>query len=458
MIKSIKEKLRNANDIQFCLFAGIAAFCTYFSMYAFRKPFGAATYSEIQQIFGFDFKIFISISQLAGYCLSKFIGVKVISETSYDKRAYMILLFLGMAFASLLGFATVPDQIKPLFMFINGLFLGMIWGLVCGFIEGRQTSDILGAFLCASFILASGYVKQVGKYLMDTWNIPEVWMPFSVGLLFVPLVLLSVFCLTSIPRPTITDQALKQKRNPISKSERWNFFGRFAPGLCCLMAIYVLLTIFRTIRDDFAAEFWQGASMDGASLFSASETPIAFLVTFSMILLYFVRSNSRSFMILNIMMIAGVSLLGLSGYLYLNAKISPLQFMIASGFGVYLAYVPFNYVLFDNLTALLGLQFTCGFLITLADALGYTGSVICYFYKNFFASEINWHDFMVQLAILTSVIALILLLISYNYFSRKIDHKVDNSLLELAEKKTKPKVFSGLNKKTPAEHCGSCII
>ncbi|MGH1561117.1 hypothetical protein ACRAWD_32110 [Caulobacter segnis] len=37
--------LERANPLAFTLFAGLAGFCAYFSMYAFRKPFAAATFS-----------------------------------------------------------------------------------------------------------------------------------------------------------------------------------------------------------------------------------------------------------------------------------------------------------------------------------------------------------------------------------------------------------------------------
>lgn len=63
----------------------------------------------------------------------------------------------------LMGLA--PSILAPLALFANGLGLGMIWGLVFGFLEGRRLSEVLGAMLCASFILASGGVKSVGKVL-----------------------------------------------------------------------------------------------------------------------------------------------------------------------------------------------------------------------------------------------------------------------------------------------------
>jgi uncharacterized membrane protein len=57
----------------------VAAFGTYFCMYAFRKPFAAGTYADLE-FAGMNYKILLIITQVAGYTLSKFIGIKVISE------------------------------------------------------------------------------------------------------------------------------------------------------------------------------------------------------------------------------------------------------------------------------------------------------------------------------------------------------------------------------------------
>ena len=43
----------------------------------------------------------------------------------------------------------------------------MVFGLVLGFLEGRQTTELLAAGLCASFILADGIMKSVGQNFID---------------------------------------------------------------------------------------------------------------------------------------------------------------------------------------------------------------------------------------------------------------------------------------------------
>ena len=54
-------------------------------MYAFRKPFTAAKYEDMVWL-GIGFKTILIASQVTGYTLSKFIGIKLISEMPAEKR------------------------------------------------------------------------------------------------------------------------------------------------------------------------------------------------------------------------------------------------------------------------------------------------------------------------------------------------------------------------------------
>jgi hypothetical protein len=202
MMNRMRLWLTQANPVVFVLFAGLAGFCAYFSMYAFRKPFTAATFDAVPGWhLALDYKIALVIAQVAGYALSKLIGVKVIAEMRPERRAAAILILIGASWIALVLFALTPAPWNVAALFLNGLPLGLIWGLVFGFMEGRRTSEVLGAILCASFILSSGVVKSVGKALMQTWHVSAFWMPAAVGLVFMPVLALSVLALAALPPP-----------------------------------------------------------------------------------------------------------------------------------------------------------------------------------------------------------------------------------------------------------------
>ena len=76
-------------------------------MYAFRKPFTAGIYADMQ-LWGVDYKIILISTQVIGYMLSKFLGIRVVSEISAAKRITSILLLIGIAWLSLLLFALTP--------------------------------------------------------------------------------------------------------------------------------------------------------------------------------------------------------------------------------------------------------------------------------------------------------------------------------------------------------------
>jgi hypothetical protein len=130
-------------------------------MYGFRKPFTAAGYG------GAGAKAWLVTAQVMGYMVSKFIGIKVIAEMAAAGRARALLGLIGIAHAVLLVFAVVPAPVDAVCLFVNGLALGMVFGLVLGFVEGRCMTEVFVAGLCASFILADGVSKSAGSLLLQ---------------------------------------------------------------------------------------------------------------------------------------------------------------------------------------------------------------------------------------------------------------------------------------------------
>ena len=89
-------------------YAGAAAFATYFCMYAFRKPFVAASF-EGQKFLGSDIllKTALAISQVIGYTVSKYVGIKLCSEATGARRAWLLLGMILFAEASLFAFGVL---------------------------------------------------------------------------------------------------------------------------------------------------------------------------------------------------------------------------------------------------------------------------------------------------------------------------------------------------------------
>src|ERR1700733_11647163 len=105
MRRTLNQWLRNASPVAFTSFASLAGFTTYFSMYAFRKPFAAASFGHVDGWhYALDFKIALVLAQLIGYAASKFIGIRVISGMERTWRAQAILGLIGASWLALVAF------------------------------------------------------------------------------------------------------------------------------------------------------------------------------------------------------------------------------------------------------------------------------------------------------------------------------------------------------------------
>lgn len=373
------------------LLGGLAAFSAYFAMYAFRKPLTVATYSGVGlHPFGLDYKSALVIMQVIGYAVSKFFGIRIISGFGRRGRAAAIAGLIGLAWLALLAFAVLPPSLGLACIVFNGLPLGMIWGLVFSYIEGRRVSELLSAMLCASFIVSSGVVKSVGALLLQA-GVSERWMPVLAGIPFMPLLLLSLWILERLPPPTPEDEAERTRREPMTRRDRADFLRENGLPLALLVAGYVLLTAMRDFRDNFAAEIWSALGYGGsAAVFSQSEIPVAIIALSGLAALMLVRDNVRALLAMHGLILLGGLAMGLGTLAFQAGWLGAMPWMIINGAGLYLAYTPFNGMLFDRMIAVLGRVSNAGFLIYIADSSGYAGSVALLVWRSLFAPGLNW--------------------------------------------------------------------
>lgn len=405
----------------FALFAAFAAFTCYFAMYAFRKPFTAAWFDG-QVAFGgaVTLKTALVLSQIIGYTLSKYIGVKVCSETTGARRGVTLTGLILASQASLVLFAVLPGSWKIVAMFLNGLPLGMVWGLVVAYLEGRRCSDFVMAALCGSFIVASAAVKDVGRWLMNAWNVSEGWMPAATGALFLPVFAIAVHLLSSMPEPNELDQAARKPRAAMDKSARRAFLRRYAPGLLLLLVFYFFLTAYRDFRDNYGVEIFRslGYGADQSGIFSRADIPVAVASLFALALLNTLKNNRLALMLTYVFMMLGMLVLVGSSLARNHQMISGLAWMVATGLGTYLAFAPINAVLFERLMAATGSAGTAVFGIQLADSIGYTGSVMIQLYKDLGTPKDSYLTYFSHFSIILGIGGFALVAAGALYFLR----------------------------------------
>ena len=417
--KPLTPWLTSASEPLFAAYAITTSFSTYFCMYAFRKPFTAASFAD-ETLWQLDLKTALVISQLLGYAISKFLGIKFCSEITPSRRATALVGLVLMAQIALVLFAVAPPEFQLVAIFFNGLPLGMVWGMVVGFLEGRRTSELLLAGLSCSFIVASGAVKDVGRWLMTSYSVTETWMPALTGFFFLPLFLVSVWLLNQIPQPSTADIEARVLRQPMDATHRLAFVRHFFLGLLMLFPVYFFLTAYRDFRDNYGVEIFQelGYTQEPA-LFTRSELPVAFGVILALAALNLIRDNRRGLFGAYLMMTGGTLLLGVSTLLLDAGHISGLSWMILVGLGSYLAYVPYGSVLFDRMIASTHVVGTAVFAIYVADAIGYTGSIGLQLYKDLGHSEMSRFGFFRIYTYFMSGFGSALLVGSCIYFLRR---------------------------------------
>jgi MFS family permease len=355
-----------------------------------------------------------------GYMLSKFAGIKFIAELKNFGRLRMSMILVGTAWLCLLGFGLVPAPWGMLFMFFNGFLLGFMWGVIFSYLEGRRTTDLMGAVMAVSFIFAGGFTRSVGKWLMVEWSVSETWMPFFTGLVFVIPLLLFLWLLEKIPPPDEADKKDRTERLPMNAESRILFFKKFGTGLVIVSVTDLFLTVMRDIRDNYMANIWNelGYGAD-YSIFTRTETITCLLVLLVMGLLVLIRKNIRALRMVHLVIAAGFIIAGVSSLLFITGKLDGALWMQAVSLGLYMGYIPFNCIFFERLIASFKIAGNVGFLIYFADAFGYLGSVTVMLSKEFIRFNVNWSEFYSHGVVIGSLLGLAGTFFSLIYFSKR---------------------------------------
>jgi len=421
LLESGRKRVSRWPNISITLLASLAAFSCYTSMYAFRKAFAAGTFEHLTYLH-IDYKVWLVLTQMIGYTLSKFYGIRFIAESSSKKRAVYLIRLVLISWVALLAFALVPAPWNIAFMLINGFPLGMIWGLVFSYLEGRKTTEFMGAVMSISLIFASGFVKTVARTLMSVTPVNEYWMPFITGLIFIIPFLLSVYCLELIPAPTKEDQELRTKRIPMDAVQRKNFLKSFLPGIIFTLVIYVLLTILRDMRDNFEVEIWANFNIHDNHIYTQTDTIVSLAVLLIISLLILIKNNLKAFTVIHIIIIIGCVLAGIATLIFDRHYIGPIAWMCLVGLGLYMAYIPYNAIFYERMIANFHFKSNVGFIIYISDSVGYLGSASVLIFREFTTMNISWGIFFKDTVYMVSIVGGICAIASLIYFRSKTVH------------------------------------
>lgn len=414
----ISKWLRNS-PLLFLLIVSFASFVVYTCMYGFRKPYTVGLYADLSFL-GISYKVCLVIAQVLGYMISKFFGIRFIAGMQAQKRIQYILVCILLAWISLLLFAVIPAPYNLICLFLNGLPLGLVFGLVFGFLEGRKTTEIMGAFLASSFIFASGLSKTAGKWLLLTLHIKEEWMPFAAGAIFVIPMIFALWLLKQTPAPSPEDILLRTVRNPMTKQERKYFLKQFGWILLPAVASYVIFTIVRDFCEDFANELWiETGFQNNASIFVFTSTIMSLAVLFIIANFFRIQSNKKAFFATHYLIVAGIICSFLATLLFNLQLVSPVVWMVIATTGLYLAYLPFNCLYFERFISMYKITGNVGFVMYIADAFGYLGTVLVLLIKEFVPLKYSWVNFFSGLFYAAAIFGALLILYTVHQHTKK---------------------------------------
>ena len=396
----------------------IAAFGCYFCVYGFRKPFTAGQYVD-QYWLGIHWKSILISSQIAGYMLSKWCGIFFVSSITWEKRARAIILSILVAEFALLGFGLIPRPWNLLFLVLNGLPLGMIFGYIQGYLEGKRNTELYIAALGSSFILADGVSKSVGINILN-WGISETWMPFFAGLLYIIPLLFFVWMLTQIPKPSQQEIADRSEREPMSQSDRLQVVKQLWPGILSISLLYLCASLLRGIRSDFAPEIWKYLGFISLpQTYSQTEIWVTLGILGINGSLVLIRSNFNAFFISIFAIALGFALLIFAGFWGVD-HLNPFWLIVMTGFGIYLPYLTITTSVFERMIAITRHKANIGFLMYIVDSIGYLGYNVLLLMLGFIAPNINIPELFFDWIKAMGIIGLLICLGSSIYFLKRL--------------------------------------
>lgn len=412
------------SDFLFIVWAGGAALLSYSLVYALRKPYTAAAFDGME-IFNMDYKVAVTIAQIIGYVISKCIGIKLISELKKEERMKFILMSVGMAELSLVLFGLLPAPYNIVAMFLNGLSLGCMWGVIFSFIEGRRLTDILASLLGVSMVISSGTAKSVGLFVMNSMHVSEFWMPALIGAIALPFLILLGYLLNRLPEPTAEDVAMKSERETLDGRQRWSLFRNYMPFLIMLFVANIVIVILRDIKEDFLVNIID-VSAYSPWVFAQVDSVVTLIILIIFGLMVFVKNNLKALSILFVLIMLGMIVMSVVSFGQSEIQLSPLLWLFVQSLCLYIAYLTFQTLFFDRFIACFRIKGNVGFFIVTTDFLGYTGTVLVLALKEFFNPHVNWALFYNQLAGYAGIFCCITFACSFVYLHQR--YRSENSI------------------------------
>lgn len=412
----LTQRLASSNTVVLTIYTVVTAFSAYFSIYGISTSLFTATFAGAT-VGSLDLKVAFSISQMLGYAISKVFGAIIIPTIKRYQRCRILILLAILAELPLVLFGALPPAGQVVMVFLSGMPMAWMWGVMVMYLEGRRTSEFLLMGLYLSVMVASGAAKSVASSVLQA-GVSESWMPSLCGAFSALAFCSFIVLLDAIPDPSESDKQIRKERGTITPSQARTYLRKWAPGLILITLVYSMLTAYRNFRDYFSVELWDDLEGSGfnPSLFTQSEVPVGVCTAVAYSMLYWVKEDKKAFFaILGVMFLGGGVIL-IATITQVGGLIDPLSWMIMVGVGLFMAYIPPGAMLYDRFNGATGHPYTSVFMIYLSDVCGYSVTLVVLFYRNFGDANLPYVDFFHSLSYITALACMGGMVVAALYF------------------------------------------
>jgi Family of unknown function (DUF5690) len=180
-----------------------------------------------------------------------------------------------------------------------------------------------------------------------------------------------------------------------------------------------MLTVLRDFTEDFANELWSETGFrNNADVFAGTSTIVSLIVLAVIGGFFLIKNNFRAFQLNNVIIIGGFLLAAGATVAFHLHLISSVAWIITASAGLYLGYVPYNCFYFERMLAAYKIPGNVGFLIYIADAFGYLGTVVVLLVKEFVHIRYTWVDFFTGMFYVAAALGVLFVLWSSILFTK----------------------------------------
>ena len=409
MWENCLTKFFNQHQSLLAIFTFAACFALSLSLLCFQRIYTAGIFVG-EKIGGMSYKVWAVSWYHLGHILGKVIS-NMLSSSLQKRQHFWIIVFISISELLLLLFGAIPAPGNFSMILLNGIPHGFIWQLIFNSSTSKRFPEYLEITFQCSLILSSGIVKSIGRSLIQSGT-DEYWAPSVICGVVSIIFLASIVILESLPAFSSNSNGNFPELPSMTKNDRREFFQTLSPGLICWIVVLSILISLRNFRDSFAVDFYFEWNQSNAiyCLF-LSELISAIIVAAAIILINRFISNTFTRLIAyHICGFVGFLLMLICGFLCSKGSLNGLVFMIMSGIGCFLAYVPLRTFLHKSLVSVFQFSNSANFFVYYYTLFGSFVTFLVSFLKGLAAESKQFAKYFGDLSFYLGIIGLVLLI------------------------------------------------